>query len=100
VEKFKYLGTTLTDQCCRHSEINSRLNSGYVSYHSVQNLLSSTPLSRGVKIKIYKTTILPIVLYGYDTWSLTLKEEHMLRVFENRVMRRTCGPKTDEVTED
>jgi hypothetical protein len=52
-----------------------------------------------LKIGIYKTIILPLVLYGYETWSITLKEEHKLRVFENRVLRRIFGPKRDEVTE-
>jgi hypothetical protein len=51
-----------------------------------------------VKIKIYKTIILPVVLYGCGTWSLTLREEHRLRVFENKVLRRIFGPKRDEVT--
>jgi hypothetical protein len=55
-------------------------------------------LSRSVKIKIYKTIILPVVLYGCETWSLTLKEERTLRVFENRVLRRIFGPKRDGVT--
>jgi hypothetical protein len=93
VEKFKYLGTTLTDQNYMHEEINSRLNSG----NSVQSLLSSRLLCRNLKIKIYKTTILPVVLYGCETWSLTLREEHRLRVFEKRVLRRIYGPKRDEV---
>jgi hypothetical protein len=51
-----------------------------------------------VKVKIYKTVILPVVLYGCETWSLTSTEEHRLRVFENRVLRRIFGPKRDEVT--
>jgi hypothetical protein len=55
--------------------------------------LSSRLLSRNVKVKIYKTIILPVVLYGYETWSLTLREEYRLRVFENRVLRRIFGPK-------
>jgi hypothetical protein len=53
-----------------------------------------------MKIRIYKTIILPAVLYGCETWSLTLMEEHRLRVFENRVLRRIFGPKRDEVTEE
>jgi hypothetical protein len=60
--------------------------------------VSSRLLSRNVKVKIYKTIILPVVLYGCETWSLTLKVEHRLRVFENRVLRRIFGPKRDEVT--
>ena len=55
-------------------------------------------LSKNVKIKIYKTVILPVVLYGCETWSLTLRKEGRLRVFENRVSRRIFGPKRDEVT--
>jgi hypothetical protein len=64
----------------------------------VQNLLSSRLLSRHLKIKIYRTIILPVVLCGCETWSLTLREEHRLRVSENRVLRRIFGPKRDEVT--
>jgi hypothetical protein len=60
--------------------------------------LSSRLLSRNVKVKIYKTKILPVVLYGCETWYLMLREEHRLRVFENRVLRRIFGSKRDEVT--
>jgi hypothetical protein len=59
--------------------------------------LSSCLLSKNVKVKIYKTIILPVVLYGCETWSLTLREEHRLRAFENRVLRIIFGPKRDEV---
>jgi hypothetical protein len=62
--------------------------------------LSSRLLSRSVKVKICKTIILPVVLYGCETWSLTLREEHRLRVFENRVLRRIFERKRDEVTGD
>jgi hypothetical protein len=79
-------------------EIKGRLNSGNACYHSAQNLLSSRLLSKNIKIRIYKTLIMPVVLYWYETWSLTLREEHRLRVFENRVFRRIFGPKRDEVT--
>jgi hypothetical protein len=80
-----------------HEGIKSRQNSGSACYHSVQCLLSSHLLSRNLKVKIYKTIILPVVLYGCETWSLTLREEYSLRVFENRVLRRIFGPKRDEV---
>ena len=63
----------------------------------MHNLLSSSLLSKNIKIKVYRTIILP-VLYGCGTWSLTLTEERRLRVFENRVLRRVFGPKRDEVT--
>jgi hypothetical protein len=57
-------------------------------------------LSKNVTIRIYKTIILFVVLYGYETWSLTLRKEHRLRVFENRVLRRIFRPKRDEMTGD
>jgi len=73
------------------------LKSGNACYHSVQNLLSSNLLSQNLKIKIYRTTILPVVLHGCETSSLTLREERRQRVFENRVLRRIFGPKRDEL---
>jgi hypothetical protein len=66
----------------------------------VQNLLSSRLLSKKIKIRIYRTEILPVVLYGCETWSLTLREERRLRVFENRVLRRVFEPKRDDVTRE
>jgi hypothetical protein len=93
VAKFKYLGTTLTNQNDIRDKTKSRLNSGNACYHSVQNLLSSRLTSRNLKIKVYKTVILPVVLYGCETWSLTLREEHRLRVSENTVLRKISGPK-------
>jgi hypothetical protein len=99
VSHSKYLGTTVTNQNLIQEEIKRRLNSGNARYHSVQNLLSSRLLSKNVKVRIYKTIILPMVPYGCETWSLTVREEHKLGVFENRVLRRIFGPKRDEVTE-
>jgi hypothetical protein len=92
---FKYLGTTQTNQNDIHDEIKSRLNSGNACSHSVLNILSSRLIQR-LQIKIYENVILPCVLYGCETWSLTLREEHRLRVFENRVLRRIFGPKREE----
>jgi len=99
VEEFKYLGTILTIQNSIREEIKSRLRSGNACYHSVQNLLSSRLLSRKLKMKIYRTIILPVVLCGCEAWSLTLREERKLRVFENVVLR-IFGPRRDEVTEE
>jgi len=70
VEEFKYLGTTLTNQNSISEEIKSRLRLGNACYHSVQNLLSSRLLSKNLKIKVHRTIILPVVLYGCETWSL------------------------------
>jgi len=66
----------------------------------VQNLLSSRLLTKNLKIKIYRTKILSVVLYGCETWSLTLREERKPRVFENKVLRRIFGPRRDEVTRE
>jgi len=98
LEEFKYLGATLTNQNSIVEEIKSRLRLGNANYNSVQNLLSSRLLSKNLKIKIYRTIILPVVLYGCETWSLILQEEGKLRVFENMVLRRIFGPRRDEVT--
>jgi hypothetical protein len=96
VAKFKYLGMTLTNKNDIHDEIKSRLNLGNACSHSVHNLLSSHLISKNLKIKIYKTVILLVVLSGCTTWSLTLREENSLWVFENRVLRMIFGPKREE----
>jgi hypothetical protein len=97
VAKFRYLGTTATNQNLILEEIKRRLNSDNACHNSV---LSSRLLSKNLKIRICKTISLPMVLYVCETWSLKLREEHRLRVFENRMLRRIFGPKRDEVTED
>jgi hypothetical protein len=94
----KYFGIAVTNKKLIQQEIKRRSNSHNACYHCVQNLLSSHLLSRNVKIRMYKTIILPVVLYGCETWSLTVREVHKLRVFENRVLRTIFGPKRDEVT--
>ena len=88
MEEFKYLGTTLANQNSIQEEIKSRLRSGNACSHSVQSLLSSRLLSKNLKTKIYRTIISPVVLYGCEAWSLTVREERKLRVFENMVLRR------------
>jgi hypothetical protein len=74
VEEFRYLGTTLTNQTHIQEEMKSRLKSRNACYHSVHSLLSSSLLSKNLNIKIYRTVILSVVLYGCETWSLTLRE--------------------------
>jgi len=86
-EGLKYLGTNLINQNSIQEEITSRLKSGNACYFSVQNFLSSILPARNIKIKVYRSIILPVVLYGCEIWSLTLREEHRLRVFENGVFR-------------
>ena len=88
----------LANQNSVQEEIKSGLKSGNASYFSVQDLLSSSLQSKNLNIKIYRTINLPVVLCGFETWSLTLREESWLRVFENRVLRRIFGPKMDKVT--
>ena len=92
------MGTALTNQTSLHEEMKSRLRSGIACCYSVQNLLSSSLRSKNIKIKIYRTIIFPVVVYGCETWSLTLREERRLNVFENRVLRIIFGPRRDEVT--
>jgi hypothetical protein len=96
VAEFKYLGMTLINQNDIHDEIKNKLNPGNAYCHSVQNLLSSCLTSKNLKIKICKTVILPVMLCGCETWSLTLREEHSVRGFENRVLWRIFGPKWEE----
>jgi len=72
--------------------------SGNACYHSLQNIFFSSLLSKNLKTKIYRTIILPVVLYGCETWLLILREERKLRLFENIVLRRIFGPRSEEVT--
>ncbi|KAJ4442267.1 hypothetical protein ANN_12133 [Periplaneta americana] len=98
VEKFKYLGATVTNINDTREEIKRRINMGNACYYSVEKLLSSSLLFKNLKVRIYKTVILPVLLYGCETWTLNLREEHRLRVFENKVLRKMFGAKRDEVT--
>jgi hypothetical protein len=92
VSQFKYVGKTVTNKYLIQKEIKRRLISGTDCYHSVQNLPSSRLLSKNVEIRIHKTIILPLGLYGYEILSLTLRQEHRLRgysaeYFDRRGMR-------------
>ena len=93
MEQLQYLGTTVTNENSIQKEIKSRLQSGNACYHWVQDLSPSGVLSKNRKIRIYRIIILPGVCYGRETWSLTLRNESRLRVFQNRVLRRVFGPK-------
>ena len=97
VEKFRYVGVTETNTNDIREEIKRRINMG-ACYYSLEKILSSRLLSKKLKIKTYKTNILPAVLYGSETWSFTLREEHRLRVFENKVLRKIFGAKKGEIT--
>jgi hypothetical protein len=100
VKELKYLGLILTYQNCIQEETDSRLKSRNVCYHSVQNLLSSSLLSKNLNINIYRTINFPVVVYGCETWSLTLKKKRrfnypysspsIVRVTKSRRMRWTC----------
>ncbi|KAJ4440062.1 hypothetical protein ANN_08193 [Periplaneta americana] len=92
-----FLWDQLKERNDTREEIKRRINMGNACY-SVEKLLSSSLLSKNLKVRIYKTVILPVLLYGCETWTLTLREEHRLRVFENKVLRKIFGAKRDEVT--
>jgi hypothetical protein len=97
VAQFNYSDTIVKNQNLIQEGVKRRLHLDKTCYHSVQKVTSSHLLPINVKTRIYITIILPVVLYGCETWSLPLREEHRLRVFEKRVLRRIFGPKRDEV---
>jgi len=98
VEYFKYLGKTQKNKNYVKEETKNSLKSGNACCQSVQNLVSSSLILKIINIKTYRTVVLPVVLYGCETWSLTLREERRMRMIENRVLRRTFGPMRDEIT--
>jgi hypothetical protein len=97
VEEFRKLGTRLKNHNSIREEIKRMLNLGIASYHSVHNLLSSSLLSKNIKIKTYRTIILPVVLYGFEAWSLKMGEERRLRVLEDGVLVCVFRLKRDDV---
>jgi len=94
IETFKYYRAYVISK----NEATDRLISGNACFYSVQKLLTSRFISRKMKLKIYRTVILPVILSGCESWSTTLADEHKLRVFENKVFRKIYGPKRDEMT--
>ena len=100
VEEFQYLETNMAHQNSIQEEIKGRLKSENACYHLVQNLLSSRLLSKLLKIKIYTVINFPFVLYGCETWSVTMAEKTKMSVSENRVLMRIFGPRSDEVTRE
>ena len=97
MEKFKYLGVTVTNTNDIREEIKLRINMGNACYYSLEKILSSHLLSKKLKVNTYKIITLPVVLYGWETWSLTLREEHKLRVSENKILRKIFGAMRDEI---
>jgi len=98
VDEFKFLATTFKNQNSIREINHSTLQSGNACCQFVKNLLFSSLLPNTIKIKIQRTVILSIVSYRYENWSLTLKEEHMLSVFQSKVLRELFGPKRDDMT--
>jgi hypothetical protein len=98
VAKFKHLRVAATIQNCIHEEIKSKLNLGNARNHAVQNIFSSCVSPKNTNFKIYRSINLSAVLYGSATWSLMLREEHGVKVFENRMLRKLLGPKMDKMT--
>ena len=96
--RVQIFGNGLNQTNSVQNKIKSSLKSGNACYHWVRRFLSSSLLSKKLKVNIYRTIILLVVAYWCKTWSLTLREERTLRVFENRVLRGIFGPKRDEVT--
>ena len=98
MEYFKYLGVTVTNTNDVREEIKRRINMGNGCYYSLDKIFSPRLLSKKLKINTYKTVILPVVFYGCETWSLSLREGQRLSVFENKVLRKIFGAKKDEIT--
>jgi len=92
--------STITNQIYIHKQIKDRLNLRNAYYSSDQNLRHTSPQTKNIQIKIYRSTILFVVLYGRETCFFKLREKHRIRVFEKRVMGKILGCRRDEVTGD
>ena len=93
LKHYKTLGSLLTSKNSIHEEIKCRLKEGNSCYYSVQTFLTSILLSKNLKIKIYKIIILPVVLYGYETWSLSLRKECWIRYLKTGTRDQYLGPR-------
>lgn len=96
VNSFKYLGVVISNKNTEETEIQNRLNLANGCFYALNKLMSSKLLSQTTKIRLYKTIISPILLYGAETWKLNKKEEKKLIVFENKVLRKIYGPVFEE----
>ena len=97
MEQFKYFGTTLTNQIPFMKKLSADWNQGMLVIILCRIFVFQFAIQKH-KIKTYRTVILPVVSYGYETWSLTLREKRRISVFENRLLRRIFEPKRQEVT--
>jgi hypothetical protein len=95
VTDFKYLGSIITsdNNCDRY--IKARMAAGNQSYYALTKLMKSRGISKSTKLKIYRTIIRPVVMYGCEGWTMSEHMEEALRVWERKILRRVCGPKTD-----
>ena len=95
--QFRYLGVTVTNTNDISEEIKRRINVGNACYYSLQKILSFRLISKKLKVKTYKTIILPVVLYGCETWYLTLKEKQRVSILESRVHRKIFVAQRDRI---
>jgi hypothetical protein len=91
VESFKYLGSVMTSSNYTNTEIKSKLAAGNKCYYALGPILKRS-ISQLIKIRLYKTIIRPVVIYGAETWTLTNKNENMLMTWETKILRKICGP--------
>jgi Mg2+ and Co2+ transporter CorA len=99
VAEFKYLGLIVVNQSYIYEEAESRLNSRNACYIQFQ-ILVFCPLSKNIKIKMYTFVTLPVTFIVFETWTLILREEHRLMVFQNRDLRILFGPKREKAMGD
>lgn len=98
VKEFKYLGTTITEDNVGSEEINNRIQAGNRCLYALQDLIRSKELTRLTKINLYITVIRPVVMYGSETWTMTVANEERLRIWERKVLRKIYGPTRDDET--